>query len=75
MKAKQTYFVQRPEEAVQHLTSDQLARRWAMSGGSLKNLGWAGRGPRFLKLGRRVLYRLEDVEAYERKSLSPPLRD
>jgi hypothetical protein len=34
------------------------------STGTLANLRVQKRGPRFFKLGRRVIYRVEDVEAY-----------
>ena len=42
-----------------------LARRWSLSERTLERWRWLGEGPRFLKLGGRVLYRLEDVEAFE----------
>jgi hypothetical protein len=42
-----------------------LARRWSMSERTLERWRWLGQGPRFLKLGGRVLYRLEDIEAFE----------
>jgi hypothetical protein len=29
----------------------------------------AGRGPAYIKLGRKVLYRLTDIEAYEGRSV------
>lgn len=34
------------------------------STGSLANMRSQGRGPRFFKLTRKVLYRPEDIEAY-----------
>ena len=53
------------------LTTKELAARWAMSLGSLSNLRGSRKGPKYIKLGRgkgsRVLYRLADVEAYEKK--------
>ena len=30
---------------------------------------WTGEGPQFVKLGGRVVYRLEDVEAYEAEQI------
>jgi len=47
------------------ITQDQLADRWMISPRTLEQWRWLGRGPKFLKIGARVLYRLEDVEAYE----------
>ncbi|KAA2234738.1 helix-turn-helix transcriptional regulator [Salinarimonas soli] len=52
-----------------HLNQLQLARRWAMSPRTLERWRWMGQGPRFLKVGKRVVYRLEDVEAYEAERL------
>jgi hypothetical protein len=31
----------------------------------LERWRWLGQGPAFLKLGGRVTYRIEDIEAYE----------
>jgi helix-turn-helix protein len=50
---------------VAHLNQLQLARRWSISPRTLERWRWVGEGPPFLKLGGRVLYRLEDVESYE----------
>ena len=43
----------------------ELAVRWKISHRTLERWRWTGEGPRFVKLGGRVVYRLEDVEAYE----------
>ncbi len=54
-----------------------LARRWAMSPRTLERWRWTGGGPRYLKVGKRIVYRLEDVEAFEavrlHESTSSPL--
>ena len=50
---------------VTHLNQIDLARRWKISHRTLERWRWAGTGPRYVKIGGRVLYRLEDVEAYE----------
>jgi hypothetical protein len=55
--------------ATKHLNQKELAERWNLSGRSLERWRWIGAGPRFLKLGGRVVYRLEDVEAYEAEQL------
>ena len=46
-----------------------LARRWSMSERTLERWRWLGQGPQFLKLGGRVAYRLEDIEAFEAEQL------
>jgi len=47
------------------LNQDQLADRWQISPRTLEQWRWLGKGPRFLKVGARVLYRESDVETYE----------
>jgi hypothetical protein len=51
--------------ALVHLDQRDLAKRWRISPRTLERWRWAGRGPRFLKVGGRCLYRLQDVEAFE----------
>ena len=46
-------------------TQEQLAQRWHLSPRTLEQWRWLGKGPKFLKIGARVLYREEDVEAWE----------
>ena len=43
----------------------ELAARWSISARTLERWRWTGEGPAFLKIGGRVVYRLEDVLAYE----------
>lgn len=47
------------------LTEEDLSKRWQCGRQSLTNQRYEGRGPRWIKLGRLVRYRLADVEAYE----------
>jgi hypothetical protein len=47
------------------LTQEQLAARWHMSPRTLEQWRWLGKGPKFLKIGARVLYDEDVVEAYE----------
>jgi hypothetical protein len=54
---------------VRHLHQVELARRWNISPRTLENWRWLGQGPAYLKVGGRVLYRIEDVEAFEAASL------
>ena len=55
--------------SVKHLNQRQLADRWDVSEATLERWRTVGIGPVFLKLQGRVLYRVEDVEAYEADSL------
>ena len=60
--------------SVNHMNQRQLANRWGVSEACLERWRSEGIGPVFLKLRGRVMYRLEDIEAYEadclRKSTS-----
>lgn len=56
-------------EQTRHLNQTFLARRWNVSPRTLERWRWLGIGPRYLKIGGRVVYRLEDVETYEEAQL------
>lgn len=49
------------------LRQSELAERWAISGRTLERWRWLGEGPVFMKLGGRVVYHLDDVEAFEER--------
>ena len=55
------------------LTTQQLADRWGISSQTLENWRSQGKGPKYVKLGpgksSPIVYRLADVEKYERKHL------
>jgi hypothetical protein len=48
-----------------HLNQIDLARRWRLSERTLERWRWCRQGPKFLKIGGRVVYRIEDIEAFE----------
>jgi len=54
---------------VKHLNQAELADRWGLSQRTLERWRAIGWGPCFLKIGGRVVYRLEDIEAYERQHM------
>jgi hypothetical protein len=56
-------------ERVKHLNQSELADRWYVCEGTLERWRSEGNGPVFMKLQGRVLYRLEDLEAFEFESL------
>lgn len=64
--------------STRHLSQIELAARWNISHRTLERWRGTGEGPQFVKLGGRVVYRLEDVEAYEgeqlRRDTQRPLR-
>ena len=54
---------------IKHFDQKQLAERWGISPKTLERWRWLGQGPKFLKLGGRIVYRLEDIEAFEEQQL------
>jgi hypothetical protein len=54
---------------MRHLDQKSLAERWLVSPRTLEQWRWQGRGPRYLKIGGRVIYRLPDIEAFESRNL------
>jgi hypothetical protein len=51
------------------LTPDALASRWNLTSKTLTQWRWNGKGPSFLKIGHRVLYRVEDIEQFEKQQV------
>jgi hypothetical protein len=49
------------------LDSKDLSDRWRCSPGHIANLRWRGVGPRYVRLGRSILYRLADIVEYENR--------
>jgi hypothetical protein len=63
MTASHSAFVWLPDE--RHLNQIELARRWRISPRTLERWRWRKMGPRYIKIGGRVVYRLADIEAFE----------
>ncbi len=55
---------------ISHFNQAELAFRWRISPRTLERWRWSRTGPVFLKIGGRVICRLEDIEAFEIDSLS-----
>ena len=55
--------------AIKHLNQIDLSIRWNISHRTLERWRRTGYGPAFIKMGGRVIYRLEDVEAFEAAKL------
>ena len=52
-----------------HLDENRLAERWSISPRTLQRWRQDGKGPPFLKLGGRVMYRVSDIETWENSHL------
>ena len=61
--------------ATKHLNQIDLAARWNISHRTLERWRCTGEGPLYVKLGGRVVYRLEDVEAFEREQIRASTAD
>ncbi|MBF0584659.1 MAG: helix-turn-helix domain-containing protein [Magnetococcales bacterium] len=49
-----------------HMTNpSHLARRWGIAPKTLQNWRCAGKGPPYIKIGGRIMYRWEDIKQYE----------
>ena len=60
--------------SVTHLHQVDLARRWRLSPRTLERWRWTGEGPKYIKLGGGVIYRIEDVLEYEIERLQKRTR-
>lgn len=58
-----------PRRPNDHLLQADLAKRWRISPRTLERWRWQKLGPPHLKIGGRVVYRLEDILAYEASQL------
>lgn len=51
------------------LTASTLADRWGKSQRTLQRMRAAGKSPPFFRIGKTILYRLDDVLAFEAAAL------
>ena len=52
-----------------NFSENDLAERWGISPKSLQRWRTEGRGPRYLKLSKRVTYPLEEIQTFEWNAL------
>ncbi len=50
-----------------YLTPQQLAKRWLFSHKTLEKWRYQGIGPRYTKVGKRLLYAMPDIVAFEQQ--------
>lgn len=63
---------QKPDRPITHFNQIDLSRRWKISPRTLERWRWLKQGPAYLRVGGRVVYRLEDVRAFELQQLRQP---
>ncbi|MBF0095377.1 MAG: helix-turn-helix domain-containing protein [Alphaproteobacteria bacterium] len=61
-----------------YLSQSQLSDRWHISPKTLERWRWLNQGLPYVKIGNRILYRVEDVEMFEAQNTqtvetSPPV--
>ena len=54
---------------IRHLTQHELALRWCKAEATIERYRSDGVGPQYLKIGGKVLYRLEDILQFEHECL------
>jgi predicted DNA-binding transcriptional regulator AlpA len=52
-----------------NLTAKEAANRLRLNVNTLANWRTRGEGPRFIKMGRKVLYPVAEIEAFEQRQL------
>jgi len=60
-------------DRMERLSSKWLARRWSISHRTLERWRHDGTGPAFLKIGGRIVYRLEDIQVFEKDRVRHPV--
>jgi hypothetical protein len=53
--------------SIRHMGQAELAERWGVSQRTLERWRWLGFGPRYIKVGGRVVYRVDEIEAFEER--------
>ena len=49
-----------------YLCQEHVSRRWGISTRTLEGWRYLRKGPRFVRIGGRIRYRLSDLEEFER---------
>jgi hypothetical protein len=58
-----------------HFNQAELAFCWRISPRTLERWRWSKAGPTYLKIGGRVIYRLEGIEAFGIASIRPAVTE
>jgi hypothetical protein len=57
------------------LNQIELSKRWGVSERTLEAWRWRGRGPKFIRIGKGIRYRVEDILQFEASQERDPSRD
>ena len=72
MEARAEFLLDEQHDLPQRLTREELARFWRVSVRTIGRREAMGIGPQPVRLGARVLYRREDVLAWEQARIVQP---
>ena len=60
---------------LKHINKRELAQRWCVSERTLERWRIIGWGSHYIKIGGRVIYRLEDIEQHEIENIRLSTRE
>jgi len=60
---------------LKHINQRELAQRWCVSERTLERWRIIGWGSHYIKIGGRVIYRLEDIEQHEIENIRLSTRE
>lgn len=61
------------QHMLSHLSETDLSKRWTISRRTLQRWRCLGIGPSYIRLGRRIVYMLAEVEAFEAANRTRPV--
>ena len=53
-----------------YLTTKELSQRWKLNPNTIEHWRTNGFGPHFIKIGRKILYSLDSIIAFERENIA-----
>ena len=53
-----------------YLTTKELSQRWKLNHNTIEHWRTNGFGPHFIKIGRKILYSLDSIIAFERENIA-----
>ncbi len=57
-------------EDTKYLTTKELSKRWKLNPNTIEHWRTNGSGPQYVRIGRKILYSLDSIIAYERKNVA-----
>nr|DAJ87854.1 MAG TPA: helix-turn-helix domain protein [Caudoviricetes sp.] len=70
MKFKLFFREEKPMNDIKYLTTKELSQRWKLNPNTIEHWRTNGFGPHFIKIGRKILYSLDSIIAFERENIA-----